>query len=76
MSAEREAKNCTGNIIKKMRETLGMTQKTLVDELNKRGHNMNTSTISKIETGNRGVSDIECRAFAAIFKCSICDLFE
>ena len=75
MNEERELKNCTGGVIKDKREALGMSQKALVDQLNSIGHRMTASTISKIETGSRGVSDLECRSFAEIFRCSINDLF-
>lgn len=75
MSEECGMKNATGRKIKEMREDLNISQKSMVDMINELGHTMTPSTISKIEMGKRGVSDMELRSFAEIFKCTIDELF-
>lgn len=75
MSEERGTKNIVGGNVKKRRESSGTSQKELVEMLNVMGHKMTPSTISKIETGNRGVSDVELWSLSMIFKCSVNDLF-
>ncbi len=75
MSEQRGTKNIVGNRIREQREASGMSQKSIVELLNSIGHSMTASTISKIETGHRGVSDMELKSFSLIFNCSINDLF-
>ena len=75
MSELRGTKNIVGDKLKELREAIGASQKIIVDLLNSMGHSMTASTISKIETGNRGVSDIELKSFSVIFNCSINDFF-
>ena len=75
MSEERGHKNIVGGNIKKRRESSRISQKELVEMLNVMGHKMTPSTISKIETGNRGVSDMELWSISMIFRCSVNDLF-
>ena len=75
MSEEWGMKNITGRKIKEMREALHISQQTIVEMINKLGHNMTSSTISKIETGKRGVSDMELRSFSLIYKCAIDEFF-
>ena len=75
MSEEWGMKNITGEKIKGFREALDISQKIIVEMMNSLGHNMTPSTISKIETGKRGVSDMELMSFSKIFKCSVNDFF-
>ncbi len=76
MSEQQGTKNIVGEKLKKLREAKGASQKKIVELLNAMGHKMTASTISKIETGNRGVSDIELRSFALIFGCSVSEFFQ
>lgn len=75
MAEEWGMKNVTGKKIKEFRESLDISQKTIVEMINQMGHSMTPSTISKIEMGKRGVSDMELQSFSRIFKCSINDFF-
>jgi len=71
MSEEWGMKNITGRRIKEMREEMHISQKAIVDMINEMGHNMTPSTMSKIEMGKRGVSDMELRSFSRIFRCTV-----
>ena len=73
--SERGTKNIVGNRIREQREAIGVSQKIIVEMLNNMGHSMTASTISKIETGHRGVTDMELKSFSQIFNCSVNDLF-
>jgi len=73
--SERGTKNIVGNRIREQREAIGVSQKIIVEMLNSMGHSMTASTISKIETGHRGVTDMELKSFSQIFNCSVNDLF-
>jgi len=75
MSEEWGMKNVTGKKIKEMRESMRISQKTMVEMINKLGHSMTPSTISKIEMGKRGVSDVELLSFAQIYSCTIDSFF-
>jgi len=75
MSEEWGMKNITGRKIKEMRESMHISQKAMVEMINKMGHSMTPSTISKIEMGKRGVSDMELMSFAQIYSCSIDTFF-
>lgn len=75
MSEEWGNKNVTGRKIKEMRDDLHISQKAIVDMINEMGHSMTPSTISKIEMGKRGVSDMELMSFSRIFRCTIDEFF-
>ncbi|MBE6759501.1 MAG: helix-turn-helix transcriptional regulator [Ruminococcaceae bacterium] len=75
MAEEWGMKNITGRKIKEMREGLHISQKSIVDMINGMGHSMTPSTISKIEMGKRGVSDMELMSFSKIFRCTIDEFF-
>ncbi len=75
MNEEWGMKNVTGRRIKQLREERHLSQKAIVDMMNGMGHNITPSTISKIEMGKRGVSDVELLSFARIFRCFVDDLF-
>ena len=75
MSEEWGKKNVTGRKIKEKRDDLHISQKAIVDMINEMGHCMTPSTISKIEMGKRGVSDVELMSFAKIFRGTIDELF-
>lgn len=75
MAENRGTKNIVGDKLREHRENIGASQKSIVELLNGMGHKMTASTISKIETGHRGISDVELKSFAMIFNCSVSDFF-
>ena len=75
MSEEWGNKNVTGRRLRELREELGLSQKVVVEMINEMGHSMTPSTISKIEKGNRSVSDRELMAFSRIYNSTIDALF-
>jgi transcriptional regulator with XRE-family HTH domain len=56
--------NLAGPRIRERRRSLGITQDELAARLQVRGVSLERAGISKIETQNRAITDIELRAFA------------
>ena len=57
-------KNIAGSVISERRKVLHMKQKDLLTRLQVRGVDLNISTLSKIEGGQRIISDIELAALS------------
>ena len=57
-------KNIAGTVISERRKVLGMKQKDLLTRLQVRGVDLNISALSKIEGGQRMISDIELAALS------------
>jgi len=69
-------KNVVGFRVRKAREELKITQAELAARLQVSGIKIDRPAISKLETGNRPVTDIEIVAIARILKVPISWLFE
>ena len=63
--------NISGNVIRTLRENLGLSQEQLAAELQLKGLNLNQKSISRIETGERIVPDYELLYFAEEFSVSV-----
>lgn len=62
-----KSKNITGNKIKLLRKSKGLTQKQLAEKLQLEGHEFSDLTILRIEQGNRFVPDYEIVILADFF---------
>ena len=69
-------KNVVGFRVRKAREELKITQAELAARLQVSGIKIDRPAISKLETGNRPVTDIEIVAIARILNVPISWLFE
>jgi len=69
-------KNVVGFRVRKAREELKITQAELAARLQVSGIKIDRPAISKLETGNRPVTDIEIVAIARILKVPISWLVE
>lgn len=67
--------NITGRQIKKLRIERGLTQEQLAARCNVAGFDITRSTLAKIESGVRQVTDVEVRFFAQVLKVSEGELF-
>ena len=67
-------KNIAGYHVAQRRKILGMKQKDLLTRLQVRGVDLNISALSKIEGGQRMISDIELLALADALNVSVSDL--
>lgn len=61
-------KNICGQKVKEEREKKDMKQKDVATQLHLRGIVLDDTAISKIESGNRLVTDYEIKALADIFR--------
>jgi len=68
-------KNMTGAKIRTLRSKLGISQKKLAEMLNESGLDITACTLCKVESGIRGVSDIELWHIAAVLNVNINELF-
>lgn len=68
-------KNITGLKIRALRSKLGISQKQLAEQLNADGLDITACTLCKIESGIRGITDIELWHIAGVLKVSINELF-
>ena len=66
-----DGRNLSGPKIKEIRESLGMTQRQLVEKLKKLDVSINACTLSKMETTKRGITDIELVAFSEALEVSV-----
>lgn len=66
-----DVRNVIGERVEMLRKERGLTQKSLADELSKRGVPISTSGLSKLEKQIRKVTDIEIVALAEIFEVSV-----
>jgi transcriptional regulator with XRE-family HTH domain len=68
-------KNVVGNHIKKIREKLGITQEQLAIRIEMAGWQVDRFVVSKIERGDRQLSDVETQTIAKALKVSVSRLF-
>jgi len=68
-------KNAVGKTIYRLRREKNMRQKDLLTQLQLRGIDICTSSLSELEGQNRGASDLELLALSEIFCVPIQDLF-
>lgn len=69
-------KNFVGKKIEDKRKQLGMKQRELLEQLNERGIELNSSGLSKIEGQLRGITDYELKAIAEILSLDLNELLE
>lgn len=69
-------KNIIGSRVRKARKQSKVTQRDLVARLQISGIKIDQAALSKLETGNRSVTDIEIDAIAKILKVPISWFFE
>lgn len=68
--------NIIGKNIKRIREEKTWTQEVLVAKCHLVQWNITRSTLAKIESNVRRVTDIEIKQFSQVLKVSINDLFK
>lgn len=68
-------KNIVGNHVKEIREKLGITQDQLAIRLEMVGWQVDRFVVSKIERGDRQLSDVETQTIAKALKVSVSRLF-
>ena len=66
--------NASGSQIKKSRKKMKMSQEYLAGKMKSAGLNVTQKMISRIETGDRIVTDYELICFAKIFGITVEDL--
>lgn len=71
-----ELKNLAGENIRLIRTEKGVTQQVLSEKMTKYDVFIKPSTLSKIETGKRSITDIELAAFAAALSVEISELIK
>ena len=71
-----QKKNIIGSHVRKARKTAKITQRDLVAQLQLLGIKIDQAGLSKLENGNRPVTDIEIAAIAKILKVPVSRLFE
>ena len=69
-------RNICGEGVRMKRVARRMTQASLAAKMQTRGVDIEQDAISRIESGERLVTDYELRAFAAVFDTVIEDLLE
>lgn len=67
--------NVVGKYIKKIREKQNLTQEQLAIRIEMSGWQVDRFVVSKIERGDRQVSDIEAQLIAKVLKVSVASLF-
>jgi len=67
--------NVVGKYIKEIRKKQNLTQEQLAIRIEMAGWQIDRFVISKIERGDRQVSDIEAQLIAKVLKVSVADLF-
>ena len=68
--------NITGKNIKKIRITNKITQEELCARMQVMGFKISRSDISKLENGNKFITDLEVLGFSKALKVSILDLYK
>lgn len=68
----KKSRNCniSGKNIKKIRKNMHLNQENLATKMQLKGMSMTPSTISKIESSDRTVSDKELLTFSKVLKAS------
>jgi len=67
--------NVVGKYIKDIREKQGLTQEQLAIRIETAGWQVDRFIVSKIERGDRQVSDIEAKLIAKVLRVSVGSLF-
>ncbi len=67
--------NASGSQIKKKRKERKMSQKELAEQMKGAGLDITQKMISRIETGDRIVTDYELMCFARVFGIQMDELF-
>lgn len=67
--------NVIGRFVKEIREKQGLTQEQLAIRIEMAGWQVDRFIVSKIERGDRQVSDFEAQLIAKALKVSIANLF-
>ena len=70
------AVNITGSQIKKLRTKAGLSQRQLSEKLELQAVYTCRGSISRIENGQRAVTDIELMAIAKVLDVSVNELFD
>jgi transcriptional regulator with XRE-family HTH domain len=68
-------RNFIGKHIKRIREEQGLTQEQLAIRIEMAGWQVDRFVVSKIERGDRQLSDVETRTIAQALKVSVSRLF-
>lgn len=63
-------KNLIGRRLVELRQTHNMSQRDLAQQLQLNGYDMDKNVITRIETNQRYVTDLELKAFSEIFHVS------
>lgn len=61
-------RNVCGKVVATLRKEQGLSQRELADQLQLLGIDLNKNAISKLESGERFVTDIELRMLAKYFE--------
>jgi len=69
-------KNMVGANIRAIRSRLSMSQKQLAELIAESGLPMTSCTLCKIESGTRGISDIELWHIASVFHITVDKLYK
>lgn len=69
-------RNICGNQIRCLRQKKRMSQAQMAARLQIRGVNLEQDGVSRVESGERLVTDYELRAFARVLGVSVEELFE
>ena len=68
-------KNIVGRRLKDLREKSGMTQRELSEKFQLAGYDMDRNVITRMETNQRYITDIEIQAICEVFHVSYNFLF-
>ena len=71
-----QKKNIIGSHVHRARKASKITQRDLVAQLQVLGIKIDQAGLSKLESGNRPITDIEIAAIAKILKVPVSRLFE
>jgi len=71
-----QRKNIIGSHVRRARKASNITQRDLVAQLQVLGIKIDQAGLSKLENGNRPVTDIEIAAIAKLLKVPVSRLFE
>jgi transcriptional regulator with XRE-family HTH domain len=69
-----ERRNAIGNKVQQLRKKLELSQSELVARCGVLGFHMTQTTVSQIETGSRGISDLEMILLARALRVEVNDL--
>lgn len=67
--------NLCGLEIARLRTVRKWSQRQMADQLQLIGLNLDKNAIQRIESGQRFITDIEMKAIAALFGCTVDDLY-